>query len=241
MIIEWAVLLAAGWLAATVSGAAGFGGALLLLPLLAYTLGAKAAVPVLTLAQLFGNVSRAWFGRETIRWKQAVVFSAGAVPASLAGSRLFVALPPGSVQRLVGVCLLGMVAARHTPWGRRPVSEALLAPAGAVVGFLSAVGGSAGPLGAAVFLSLRWPPQAYVATEAVTAALMHVTKSFVYGRYGAFTASGALGGLSLGGAMVLGSWTGRKVVDRLPERGFQALVEGVMVAAALSLIASARG
>ncbi len=39
----WLLIMFAGWLADTVSGAAGFGGALLLLPVLTYTVGAKAA------------------------------------------------------------------------------------------------------------------------------------------------------------------------------------------------------
>lgn len=59
--VEWILLLVGGWLAATISGAAGFGGALLLLPVLTYVVGAKAAVPILTLAQLLGNLSRAGF------------------------------------------------------------------------------------------------------------------------------------------------------------------------------------
>lgn len=62
-------LLLAGWLAATVSDVAGFGGALLLLPVLTNSLGVQAAVPVLTIAQLLGNGSRVWFGRREIRWR----------------------------------------------------------------------------------------------------------------------------------------------------------------------------
>jgi hypothetical protein len=63
-----ALLFLLSWLAATVSGAAGFGGALLL-PILAATLGVKTAVPVLTIMQLLGNLSRVWFGRTQIAWK----------------------------------------------------------------------------------------------------------------------------------------------------------------------------
>ena len=111
-----------------------------------------------------------------------------------------------------------------------------LAPAGMVVGFLSAIAGSAGPLGAVVFLSLRLPPQAYVATEAVTATLMHLTKSVVYGRYSAMAATDYSGGLLLGLAMVLGSWTGRKLIAWLPERRFAALVEILLAIAAVSLM-----
>ena len=67
--MKWALLLICGWLAGTVSGAAGFGGALLLLPVLTLTTGAKAAVPILTVAQLLGNLSRAGFGWRDIRWR----------------------------------------------------------------------------------------------------------------------------------------------------------------------------
>ncbi|AGA28561.1 sulfite exporter TauE/SafE family protein [Singulisphaera acidiphila] len=233
--IGWVLLLTAGWLAATVSGAAGFGGALLLLPVLVYVVGAKAAVPVLTLAQLLGNLSRAGFGWKEIRWRSALVFSLGAVPASVVGSRLFVALPPGMVQRLIGVFLLGIVALRHTPLGRRRMPEAMLAPAGIVVGFLSAIAGSAGPLGAVVFLNLQLPAQVYVATEAITAVLMHLTKSIVYRRYAAMAPIQLGGGLALGGAMMFGSWTGRKLIERLTEKRFSLLVEVLLIVAALSL------
>jgi uncharacterized membrane protein YfcA len=87
---------------ATVSGAAGFGGALLLLPILTITVGVKASVPILTVAQLLGNLSRAGFGWHEIRWRPALIFSAGAVPASVVGSRPFVDLPSGVLLRVVG-------------------------------------------------------------------------------------------------------------------------------------------
>ncbi len=175
----WILLLIAGWLAATISGAAGFGGALLLLPALTYVVGAKAAVPILTIAQLMGNLSRAGFGWREIRWRPVALFCAGAVPLSIIGARWFVALPGQTITRGIGVFLLLAVVWRHTKWGKRPVPETALAPAGAVVGLLSALAGSAGPLGAAVFLGLNLPRTAYVASEAVTACAMHLTKAIV--------------------------------------------------------------
>jgi uncharacterized protein len=234
--ILWAFLLAGGWLAATVSGAAGFGGALLLLPVLTLTVGAKVAVPILSVAQLLGNLSRAGFGWRDIRWRPALLFSAGAVPASLLGSRMFIALPPGLILRLIGVFLLIVVAIRHTQLGRRKTPEWLLGPAGVVVGFVSAVAGSAGPLAAAVFLGLHLPAGAYVASEAVTAVLMHLTKSLVYGRYAALSGGDLLRGLALGSSLVLGSWTGRQLIRRLPEKGFALLVEVLLAVSAISLI-----
>jgi uncharacterized protein len=234
--MQWGILLVGGWLAATVSGAAGFGGALLLLPVLTHSVGAKAAVPVLTVAQLMGNLSRAGFGFREIRWRPALAFSAGAVPAGIAGARLFVQLPSSFILRGIGGFLLLVVVLRHTRLGGRAFPERLLPLAGGVVGFLSAVVGSAGPLGATVFLGLQLPAVAYVASEAVTASLMHVAKSLVYGRYAVLTSQDLLLGLALGAAMVLGSWTGRKFIERLSKKGFGLLVEVLLIIAALSLI-----
>ena len=235
----WGLILAGGWLAGTVSGAAGFGGALLLMPVLAFAEGGR-AVPILTVAQLLGNLSRAWFGRRDIRWRPALLFGAGAVPASLVGARIFVAVPAATILRLIGGLLLLVVAMRHTATGRRKVPESLLAPAGAGVGLISGVAGSAGPLGAAVFLGLRLPPGAYVASEAVTAVLMHLTKSITYGRYAAMSRDDLLGGIALGGALAIGSWTGRRLIERMSVKGFDRVVEGLLVVSGLALIAGVR-
>jgi hypothetical protein len=45
---------------------AGFGGAAVLLPLLVTLFGVREAIPILTVAQLLGNLSRAWFNRSEL-------------------------------------------------------------------------------------------------------------------------------------------------------------------------------
>ena len=54
---------------ALIFGAAGFGGSLLLLPVVTLYVGAEVAVPVLTIAQLLGNISRMASGWKPIDWK----------------------------------------------------------------------------------------------------------------------------------------------------------------------------
>jgi uncharacterized membrane protein YfcA len=235
----WLLTLAAGWAAATVSGVAGFGGALLLLPALTAAFGARSAVPVLTVAQTLGNLSRAGFGWGEIKWRPAVLFSFGAVPACVVGAWLFAGLPAALIRRLVGGFLLAVVAFGHLPVRRQPLREAQLPAAGACVGLVSSTAGSAGPLGASVFLGLGLPAGAYVATEAVTAVLMHATKSVVYGRYGVMTADELRAGLALGGAMAVGSWTGRRLLRGLSPAGFRRLAEVLLVVSALALLLAA--
>lgn len=232
----WLALFAGGWLAATISGVAGFGGGLLLLPLLTAIFGAKASVPVLTIAQLGANISRAGFSFKAIQWKPALLFCMGAVPFCVLGARLFVALPSATIVRILGCFLLLAVAFRRSKKRRIALEERWLPVFGGGVGFLSAVAGSAGPLGAFVFLSLSLPKLAYIATEAVTATLMHLTKTLVYGRFALLSPSSWAIGVSLGISMTLGSWTGKRLLERLPDEKFIAVAEGVMALSGVAML-----
>lgn len=111
--LHWILLFMVSWLAASISGAAGFGGALILLPLLTNVVGVKAAVPLLTIAQLFGNISRVWFGSTEIRWKPVGYFVLGAIPASVLGSRVFVDLPREHITTGISVLLILIVIMRR--------------------------------------------------------------------------------------------------------------------------------
>ena len=236
LLITAGLLLLVSFLAATISGAAGFGGALLLLPILTHLLGVKAAVPVLTIAQLVGNASRAWFGRTQIEWRPVLYFSLTAIPLSVVGSLLFVDSPTKYITVGIGIALLVFVALRRLGVTRFNFGAKGLLLGGALTGFLSGLAGSAGPLGAAFFLGLDLTAVAYVASEAVTALAMHVTKSVVYQRY-ALIGLPELGyGLLLGIGMIAGSWTGKKIIERLSREKFVALVEILLVVSALLLL-----
>ncbi|MFN3331399.1 MAG: sulfite exporter TauE/SafE family protein [Caldilinea sp.] len=234
--VTLALLFATSWLAATVSGVAGFGGALLLLPVLTNLVGVKAAVPILTIAQLWGNASRVWFGRTEIRWRPVLYFIATAIPFSIVGGMLFVDLPKQAIMASIGILLIVIVALRRLKVTRFGFGEKGLLIGGALTGFLSGLAGSAGPLGAAFFLGLDLPALAYIASEAVTALAMHVTKTIVYQRYALIGVQELAYGLLLGVGMIAGSWTGKQIAVKLPKAKFIALVEVLLVLSALQLI-----
>jgi len=230
----WAVLLFISWLAATISGVAGFGGSLIILPIFSFLIGAKKAIPILTIAWMMGNLSRAGFGYKEIRWKPVIYFCIGALPAAVLGSRMFVELPSGLIMKAIGTFLLAVVILRHLNI-KYTLAEKWFIPWGALVGFLSSILGSAGPIGAVAFLSLNLAPTAYVASEAVTAVLMHFTKAMVYGRYSLLTINDLWVGIILGLAMVVGSWTARRFIKNISGKAFGYFVDTLLVIAAFSL------
>ena len=75
------LLVVASLVASVLSGVTGFGGAALLLPVLAMVYGVRDAIPILTVAQLVGNGSRAWFNRAEISYPVVRWFALGSVPA----------------------------------------------------------------------------------------------------------------------------------------------------------------
>lgn len=232
--IKWIFLLLTAWFTATISSIAGFGGSLIMVPVAAYTIGVKKAIPILTVAWMMGNFSRAAFGYKDIRWKPVLLFCLGAVPAAIWGARVFVELPTQIVMKIIGVFLLGILTMRLLNI-KYAVPEKWFVVFGAVVGFLSAIAGSAGPIGAVAFLSLNLSPASYVASEAVTAVVMHLTKAIVYGKFAILTLEDLKLGMLLGSAMVLGSWTGRKFIKQIQGDLFKRFVDILLFVTAVSL------
>jgi uncharacterized membrane protein YfcA len=135
---------------------------------------------------------------------------------------------------VVGVFLFLVVVWRRLHPGppRRPPLKSF-AVIGAGASFLSALLGSVGPIMAPFFLAFGLVRGAYIGTEAMSTVVMHVVKLVAYGQGALLTGEAMIAGLALGPIMVLGSWAGKRVVDRLPERVFVLLIELTLVAAGL--------
>ncbi|MEG2252947.1 MAG: sulfite exporter TauE/SafE family protein, partial [Clostridia bacterium] len=136
------VLLLTSFIAALVSGAAGFGGSLLILPIVTSLLGAEVAVPVLTLAQLIGNVSRMSTGFKQIEWKSVGLFCTTALPLAALGAFGFSILPKDIVTRCIGAALIALVffKMKNIFTGKRSGKTLLIG--GAITGAVSGLAGS---------------------------------------------------------------------------------------------------
>lgn len=207
----------------------------MLLPILVAVFGIQPAIPILTVAQLLGNGSRMWFNRAQVDRRVLAWFALGAVPLALAGGLLFAITPPSALSRLLGAFLLGTVVWRHLRPGppRRLPAARSFALIGAGFSFLSALSGSVGPLMAPFFLAYGLVKGAYIGTEAAATVIMHVVKLVAYSGTAVLSGQAAVIGLALGPLMIAGSFIGKQIVDRLPERVFVLLIEGVLAFAGL--------
>ena len=232
------ILLAGGaFVASILAAVAGFGGAAVLLPLLVASFGVREAIPILTVAQLFGNLSRVWFNRRDLDLSVVGWFALTGVPAALVGGFMFASAPLPLLTRLLGIFLISVVVYRRAGKGsamRLPLRA--FAIVGAVFSFLSALLGSVGPIMIPFFLAYGLVKGALIGTEALATVVMHVTKLVAYGSTAILTSHSVIVGLGLGLIMIFGSLIGKKILDRLPERIFIFLIEVTLLIAGLRFL-----
>jgi uncharacterized membrane protein YfcA len=232
------LLGAVAFIAALLAAVTGFGGAAVLLPMLVFVFGVREAIPILTVAQLIGNGSRVWFNRHELDWRVVAWFALGGVPMALLGGFLFAHAPLGALTRVLGAFLILIVVLRHVPKlnaYRTPLKGFVII--GAVSSFLSALLGSVGPLMAPFFLAYGLVKGAYIGTEALSTVVMHVTKLVAYHESAILPLHAILSGLALGPIMVAGSFAGKRIVDRLPERVFVMIIDFTLLAAGVMFLA----
>ncbi|HXJ79616.1 MAG TPA: sulfite exporter TauE/SafE family protein [Candidatus Methylomirabilis sp.] len=240
-IAGWLMVGAAALIASTLAAVAGFGGAAVLLPVLIVAFGVRDAVPILTVAQLIGNGSRVWFNRVQLDLPVVGWFAVGGVPLAFLGGLLFARAPLPALTRLLGLFLLLVVAWRHVgprTMARPPLRSFALIGAGASL--LSALLGSVGPLMAPFFLAYGLVKGAYIGTEALATVVMHVTKLVAYREAAVLSVTALAAGAAIGPIMILGSYVGKRIVDRISERGFVLLIEVTMTAAGLLFLVRGR-
>lgn len=227
-------LAVVAFIAAMLAAVSGFGGAAVLLPMLVLVFGVRDAIPILTIAQLWGNGSRVWFNRQELNWKVVTWFSLGGVPSAILGGMLFARAPLTSLTRVLGGFLILIVIWRHlrrsSEWKPSLKSFAVI---GAASSFLSALLGSVGPLMAPFFLAYGLVKGAYIGTEALSTVVMHVTKLVAYRGSGILPLHSVLAGLMLGPIMIAGSFAGKQIVEKLSERVFVVIIELTLLAAGL--------
>jgi hypothetical protein len=190
---------------------------------------------------LLGNLSRLWWSRGEEDRGVVGRFLVGAVPATAVGAALYAAADTTWLRWIIGGFLIVAVPVRRLLLGRRtPILLRHFPVIGGVFGLLSALVVTIGPLLTPFFLAYGLRRGSYIATEALCALAMNLTRSAVFARYALLTWETVALGAVLGSTMFAGSWVARRLLDRISDRVFLLVIEALLVVMGLHTLLGSR-
>jgi len=235
--VGYLLVFGVGLVAGTLSGIIGTGSSLLLMPVLVLLYGPQQAVPIMAIAAIMGNLGRVLAWRREIDWRAVGAYASTAVPGAALGARTLLALPPHAVELALGVFFLAMIPARR--WlNRRALGLRLvhLALIGAVVGFLTGIVVSTGPITVPVFVAYGLVKGAFLATEAAGSLAVYLAKAAVFRQLGALPFESIAKGVLAGTSLMAGSFIARRIVLELTPEGFRRIVDALLLVSGVSLL-----
>lgn len=230
-------VLIAGLAAGTLSGVIGTGASIILLPIVVLQFGPQQAVPIMAVAAVMGNIGKSLAWWREIDWRAFWAYSIAGVPGAALGAGTLLVLPASIVEVMLGLFFFSMIPAQR--WMRaRDFSLPYwqLAIAGGVIGFLTGIVLSTGPLSIPAFAAVGLGKGALLSTEAVASLALMISKAVTFQQLGALPWPQILQGLIIGGAMMAGSFIGKYVVDRMSIKTFEFLLDVMLLIAGATMI-----
>ena len=233
-------VLIVGLIAGTISGIVGFGSSIMLMPVLVLSYGPRQAVPIMAVAAIMGNLSRILVWWRNVDWRAAAAYSITGIPAAAAGARTLLVLPAHVVEAALGAFFLLMIPARRWLIARnfRP-GLWHLAAIGLVVGYVTGIVVTTGPITAPVFLAYGLVKGAFLATEAAGSLAVYLSKAVVFRAFGALPTDTVVKGLLIGLSLMAGAYIAKRIVLKLNPMQFRLLMDALMFVAGATMLWSA--
>ncbi len=238
--LDLLAVLLLGVAAGTLGGVIGFGSSIMLMPVLVIMFGPREAVPIMAVAALLANASRALVWWREIDWRAFAAYSATGIPAAALGASTLLVVPQRWIEITMGLFFLAVIPARR--WLARHnlrINLPQLALAGALVGYLTGIVVSTGPINAPFFLALGLVKGAYLATEALGSLAVYAAKAVVFRSFGALPVDILSKGLIIGSSLMVGSFMAKRLVLKLQAGQFTVLIEGLLLVSGLTMLGAA--
>ena len=240
MTYDLILVLALGLVAGTLSGIVGFGSSIMMMPALVLLYGPRQAVPIMAIAAIMANLSRILVWWRDVDWRACAAYSVTGLPAAALGARTLLVLPPQLIEAALGVFFISMIPIRR--WlAANDVQVRLwhLAIVGAVIGYITGIVVTTGPITTPVFLSYGLVKGAFLATEAAGSLAVYASKVSVFRAFGALPFPVISEGLIVGSALMAGGFLAKSFVLRLDPDRFRLLMELLMLASGIAMLWSA--
>jgi uncharacterized membrane protein YfcA len=230
------ILILVGLAAGLLSGSVGFGGGMIILPVITYFYGVEVAVPISTIAQLLSNLSRAAIGYKDIHWNKVGLFLLLAAPLTAVGAYGFAIVPKQAMTRVLCIFLIIFAIVKLTGKIKLPENKATALIGGGITGLTNGLLGISGPISSAVFMTFNLTPVAYIASEAASATAMHVIKALMYNKLELMDWAIFFNGVYIGIALMLGNFISMKFIRNVNKKRYKKVVAALLIAVSLFLM-----
>jgi uncharacterized protein len=225
------------FVASIVGGVSGYGGGLILPPVLAPVVGVAAVVPVMSIAMAMTNASRVAAFRHELSWRAILLVGAGMAPFCLLSAYVYTQLPVRAIAAMLGVFLIVSVPIRrkldktgwHLSGGGAVAGGAVY---GAIVGSMTGVG----PLLLSLMMGLGLRGGALIGSEAVVSMSGSLIKASVFGSATLIDLELLAAGILIGLATVPGAFVARWMLKRFSPRVHLVMMDALVIAGGASFL-----
>lgn len=221
----------------TISGG---GASLLLMPLIALTIGVKAVAPVMTFGIAMNSTSKVFFFWKNIDWRLFKWLFPSTIVGSVFGALMFAHLSSEYLQIIIGIFLVATVfqlkTEKKNETGEKKIKTWHFVPIGFCISFLSGLIGGVGPLMNSAYLNYGMTKEGMIGTRAANAVVLHITKIVSYAYLGYVTGEVLFYGLLIGASATFATYVGKLLLSKISDLFFKKIVVMTMVLSGIMML-----
>ena len=222
-----------------VHGYSGFGGALLMIPLLSLFLAPLDAVAVTVFVALLGQIPVARQAFQFASWGDCVPFLLGLMVAIPLGMWALVVSDVNLIRKIVGITTIAAASVLAIGWAYKgPHSFVISGFFGSLCGLLNGLTGQGGPVAVTYFMSAPLETRQQRATIVVAITGMIALTLVALIASGSITNSVSILGLVLGPPYVVGVWSGSRLFEVLPKKNHRRVTLALLFGAGIAALAN---
>jgi uncharacterized membrane protein YfcA len=231
------ILLLSSVFTSALTAAFGLGGGGIMLALLVNFIPITAVIPIHGVIQVSSNISRGVLLRQFIVWEIVAYYFLGAIVGALLGGYFVVALSETFLLSTLGIFILYVV------WGPKiksiTANKLTYSLGGIAVTFSTMFIGATGPLAMALLPRKVLQAKQLSATHGLVMVVQHGLKIIVFSAIGFQFKQWAIFLLLMLVTGFIGTYTGRSILNRLPEAYFKQAIKIILTLLAIKMLVDA--
>ncbi|MGZ7069115.1 MAG: sulfite exporter TauE/SafE family protein [Methanobacterium sp.] len=225
------------FLSVVVGTVAGFGTSTILLPIALFFVDFKTALVLVAISHLSGNLGATTFFRHGLDRRLFLLFGVPSVVLTVIGAAIVIYIPQNVLEILLGIfLLLFSIYSLLMPDFKVKAAKIYTIFGGGLSGFLQGLMGIGGPLRGSFLISYNLNKFMYIATMSAIAVVIDATRIPIYFYNNLLGPQFYFYIPSLVIIGIAGSYTGKRIVNQIPQDIFKNVVLVAIALASLLLI-----